>query len=55
MLYFVSLTHKSGAFVIGKKFIADHPSCLILGGIIFRDHGLVDSVQNWADAHVPAS
>jgi glucose-1-phosphate thymidylyltransferase len=37
------------AFVIAKKFIAGHPSCLILGDNIFYGHGLVESVQNGAN------
>ena len=34
------------AFLIGKDFIADHPSCLILGDNIFYGHGLTDILSN---------
>ena len=33
------------AFVIGKKFLAGSPACLILGDNIFYGHGLVDSLK----------
>ncbi len=33
------------AFIIAKEFIADHPSCLILGDNIFYGHGMVDSLR----------
>ena len=33
------------AFVIGRDFIANEPSCLILGDNIFYGHGLVESMQ----------
>ena len=34
------------AFLIAKEFIAEHPSCLILGDNLFYGHGLVDSIEN---------
>jgi glucose-1-phosphate thymidylyltransferase len=33
------------AFLIGKEFVADSPSCLILGDNIFYGHGLVDQLK----------
>jgi glucose-1-phosphate thymidylyltransferase len=33
------------AFIIGKKFLAGSPACLILGDNIFYGHGLVDSLK----------
>jgi glucose-1-phosphate thymidylyltransferase len=33
------------AFLIGKDFVADDPSCLILGDNIFYGHGLVDQLR----------
>jgi glucose-1-phosphate thymidylyltransferase len=33
------------AFIIGKKFLAGNPACLILGDNIFYGHGLVDSLK----------
>ncbi|MEX2280925.1 MAG: glucose-1-phosphate thymidylyltransferase RfbA [Gemmatimonadota bacterium] len=36
------------AFVIGREFIADGPSALILGDNIFYGHGLTQQVQNAA-------
>jgi glucose-1-phosphate thymidylyltransferase len=33
------------AFIIGRDFIADHPSCLILGDNIFYGHGLVQQLR----------
>jgi len=33
------------AFIIGKEFIRDHPSCLILGDNIFYGHGFLDSLK----------
>jgi len=37
------------AFVIGKEFIDDHPSCLILGDNIFYGHGFFDSLNRAAN------
>ncbi len=34
------------AFLIAKEFIAEHPSCLILGDNLFYGHGLVDNIEN---------
>jgi len=34
------------AFIIGKGFIKDHPSCLILGDNIFHGHGFLDSLKS---------
>jgi glucose-1-phosphate thymidylyltransferase len=34
------------AFIIGKKFLAGSPACLILGDNIFFGHSLVDSLKN---------
>ncbi len=36
------------AFVIGKKFLAGSPACLILGDNIFYGHGLVESLKKAA-------
>ena len=37
------------AFIIGRKFIAAGPACLILGDNIFYGHGLTDSLKRgWA-------
>jgi glucose-1-phosphate thymidylyltransferase len=33
------------AFVIGREFVGDAPSCLILGDNIFYGHGLTDSLK----------
>jgi glucose-1-phosphate thymidylyltransferase len=33
------------AFIIGKKFLAGSPACLILGDNIFYGHGLVESLK----------
>jgi glucose-1-phosphate thymidylyltransferase len=33
------------AFIIGKRFLAGSPACLILGDNIFYSHGLVDSLK----------
>jgi glucose-1-phosphate thymidylyltransferase len=37
------------AFIIGKEFIRDHPSCLILGDNIFYGHGFLDSLKRAAN------
>jgi glucose-1-phosphate thymidylyltransferase len=36
------------AFIIGREFIGDHPSCLILGDNIFYGHGFLDSLRRAA-------
>ena len=36
------------AFIIGKEFIDDHPSCLILGDNIFYGHGFLGSLRRAA-------
>ncbi|MEE8300156.1 MAG: sugar phosphate nucleotidyltransferase, partial [Desulfatiglandales bacterium] len=36
------------AFIIGKGFINDHPSCLILGDNVFYGHGFLDSLNRAA-------
>lgn len=36
------------AFIIGKDFIAGHPSCLILGDNIFYGHGLIEHIRRAA-------
>ena len=33
------------AFIIAREFIADHPSCLILGDNIFYGHGFTEAVR----------
>jgi glucose-1-phosphate thymidylyltransferase len=33
------------AFIIGRKFLAGNPACLVLGDNIFYGHGLVDSLK----------
>ncbi len=33
------------AFVIGRDFVADQPSCLVLGDNIFYGHGFTDSIR----------
>jgi len=33
------------AFIIGREFVGDSPSCLILGDNIFYGHGLTDSLR----------
>ncbi len=33
------------AFIIGREFVADHPSCLVLGDNIFYGHDLSTSLQ----------
>jgi len=37
------------AFIIGRDFIGQHPSCLILGDNIFYGHGLGESLQRAAN------
>jgi glucose-1-phosphate thymidylyltransferase len=37
------------AFIIGKEFIDDHPSCLILGDNIFYGHGFLSSLRRAAN------
>ncbi|MBE9521742.1 MAG: glucose-1-phosphate thymidylyltransferase RfbA [Proteobacteria bacterium] len=37
------------AFIIGKEFVGDHPSCLILGDNIFYGHGFLDSLRRAAN------
>ncbi len=34
------------AFIIGKDFVADHPSCLVLGDNIYYGHGFQQSLEN---------
>ena len=36
------------AFIIGEKFIRDHPSCLILGDNIFYGHGFLEHLRKAA-------
>ncbi|UCG67435.1 MAG: glucose-1-phosphate thymidylyltransferase RfbA [Deltaproteobacteria bacterium] len=37
------------AFIIGKEFVGDHPSCLILGDNIFYGYGFLDSLRRAAN------
>jgi glucose-1-phosphate thymidylyltransferase len=37
------------AFIIGKEFVGDHPSSLILGDNIFYGHGFLDSLRRAAN------
>lgn len=37
------------AFIIGRKFVDEKPSCLILGDNIFYGHGLSDALQQSAE------
>lgn len=39
------------AYVIGRQFVADKPSCLVLGDNIFHGHGLIEVLRR-ADARV---
>ncbi|HUU40114.1 MAG TPA: glucose-1-phosphate thymidylyltransferase RfbA [Desulfatiglandales bacterium] len=39
------------AFIIGKEFINDHPSCLILGDNIFYGHGFLEHLRRAANNH----
>jgi glucose-1-phosphate thymidylyltransferase len=43
------------AFIIGKKFLAGSPACLILGDNIFYGHGLVDSLKKAVSTESGAS
>jgi glucose-1-phosphate thymidylyltransferase len=43
------------AFIIGKKFLAGSPACLILGDNIFYGHGLVDSLKKAVGTEAGAS
>jgi glucose-1-phosphate thymidylyltransferase len=43
------------AFIIGKKFLAGSPACLILGDNIFYGHGLVDSLKKAVSNEAGAS
>jgi len=43
------------AFIIGKGFINDHPSCLILGDNIFYGHGFFDSLERAANNELGAT
>jgi glucose-1-phosphate thymidylyltransferase len=36
------------AFIVGREFVGDDPSCLILGDNIFYGHGLTDGLQRAA-------
>jgi len=42
------------AFIIGRDFVAGHPSCLILGDNVFYGHGLPEILKK-ADAHSQGS
>src|SRR6185436_2716609 len=37
------------AFIIGREFVGDAPSCLILGDNIFYGHGLTESLRRASD------
>ncbi len=37
------------AFIIARDFIADHPSCLILGDNLFYGHGFLDHIKQGTD------
>jgi glucose-1-phosphate thymidylyltransferase len=43
------------AFIVGRDFVAGHPSCLILGDNIFHGHDLADSLQGAARADAGAT
>ena len=43
------------AFIIGRDFVADEPSCLILGDNIFHGHGLTDLLRDSASRTVGAT
>jgi glucose-1-phosphate thymidylyltransferase len=43
------------AFIIGKKFLAGSPACLILGDNIFYGHGLVDSLKKAVSSETGAT
>ncbi len=43
------------AFIIGKKFLAGSPACLILGDNIFYGHGLVDSLKKAVSNEIVAT
>ena len=36
------------AFIIGREFVGNAPSCLVLGDNVFYGHGLIDVLQNAA-------
>ena len=43
------------AFIIGRDFVADEPSCLILGDNLFYGHGLTDLLQRADNRSIGAS
>ncbi len=43
------------AFLIGRRFLADGPACLVLGDNIFHGHGLAQTVQKAAAARAGAT
>jgi glucose-1-phosphate thymidylyltransferase len=43
------------AFIVGREFVGDGPSCLILGDNIFHGHDLADSLQRAANGTAGAT